>query len=69
MAELMDINIKRWLGRHCLFSDKILQKILCPADNAAEQIGKPAFFLNGLAGFPVDFLFLDFQYLCFLNPR
>lgn len=58
MAELMDINIKRWLGRHILFSDKALQKFLCPADNAAKQVGQPAFLLNRLACFPVDFCLL-----------
>lgn len=68
-SKFRHIHIQRRLGRHILFSDKALQKLLCPADNAAEQGRQPALFFNGLTCLLVDFLFLDFQYLCFLNPR
>ena len=54
MTELRYINIQCGLGRNILFSDKILQKILCLAHDAAEQIGKPTAVTDRLADFFVD---------------
>ena len=38
MAELCHINIKRRLRRHIFFPNKVLQEVLCLADDTAEQI-------------------------------
>ncbi len=46
MAELCHINIKRRLGWHIFFPNKVLQKIFCLCHNPTEQIRQPAFALD-----------------------
>ena len=39
MTELCHIDIQCRLWRHILFTDKVLQKIFCPAHDTAKQVG------------------------------
>ena len=67
MTELGYVNIQCGLGRHILFPDKVLQKILCLAHNTAEQVGKPTAVTDRLADFFMDLRLLDLQYRFFRN--
>ena len=67
MTELGYVNIQCGLGRHILFPDKVLQKILCLAHNTAEQVGKPTAVTDRLADFFVDLCLFDLQYRFFRN--
>ncbi len=51
MAELCHINIKRRLGRHIFFSDKVLQKIFCFCHNTTEQNSTETTFSSYLETF------------------
>ena len=62
MTELCHIDIQCRLGRHTLFTDKVLQKILCPAHDTAEQVGKSTTVTDRLADFFVDLRLLNLQY-------
>ena len=67
--KLRHIQIEHRLGRQLRLAYQVLQKLLRFVYDTAEQVGQPTMCLNGLACFLMDFLFLDFQYLCLLYPR
>lgn len=67
MTELCHIDIQCRFGWHTLFTDKVLQKILRPADDTAEQVGKPTAVTDRPADFSVDLRLLDLQYRFFRN--